>query len=99
MSEVVETIARAKLSHHVDCFQTATADHERYLACRMVADKMEEEMPEWVEWPKWRSILFGLIHPRTFFRQVGRIEAMGEVIVALRNSEHRAMINAGKAKG
>lgn len=91
---LIETIARAKLSHHVDCFETAAANHERYRACRMVSDKMMAEMPEWVEWPKWRAILFGLFHPTTFFRTVGRIEAMGEVILSLRNDEHRAMITA-----
>lgn len=88
---VNEAAARAKLSHHVDCFETAASNHERYLACRMVADRIEAEMPEWVGWPKWKVTLFGLIYPRTFFRKVGRIEAMGEIILALRNEEHRAI--------
>lgn len=95
---LIEAIARAKLAQHVDCFETAATNHERYLACRMIADRIEAEMPDWVEWTKWRAILFGLIHPRTFFRKVGRIEAMGEIILALRNDEHRA-ISAAQGDG
>lgn len=91
---LIEAMALAKLSHHVDCLETAASNHERYLACRMVADRIEAEMQEWIEWPKWRAILFGLIHPRTFFRKVGRVEAMGEIILALRNDEHRAITAA-----
>lgn len=95
---LIEAIARAKLAQHLDCFETAAANHERYLACRMVSDRLIAEMPEWVEWSKWRAVLFGLLHPRKFFRTVGRVEAMGEIILALKNDEHRT-ISAAQGDG
>lgn len=95
---LIEATLLAKVSHHMDCFETAAANHERYLASRMVSEKMIAEMPDWIEWTKWRAILFGLLHPRTFFRKVGRVEAMGEIILALQNDEHRA-ISAAQGDG
>lgn len=92
---LTEAIARARLSHHVDMFETASANHENYLACRMVADKIVAEAPEWTSWPLWRAVLFGLLHPRKFSRTVGRMSAMSEILTALKNCEHRAMIHAG----
>lgn len=93
-----DATAMAKLSHHIDCFETSAVNQERYRACRMVAERIEDEMPEWINWPKWRVVLFGMMHPRIFFRKVGRIEAMGEIIQALKNDEHRAMIRTAEGE-